>query len=218
MSSVPGPPHFSELQQRVLDFGFADGKYRAAVKTWLNEGQDYFVLQTDFRTQFQTITFETSVYNNSLPNDYARLIETANATDENNWAVLEPLDLHEFDTLPVTYGTPDSYVIAGQIFYLYPYPDSEQTISLTYYRLPTAMVNDDDELDIPYTYAHIPISYALKRAFERESDYEAAAYWENELQAKIAKASGEAHYDTADGPTQVAGMWSQPTRPLWRLP
>jgi hypothetical protein len=206
--------NFKSLQDEVIEHNLSDTKYRLPVKRWLNEAQDEVAKQIDIRDFFTPTTFTTSQKDNVLPDNFLRLVggnesPVLNSSDGNDWTPLQEIRLRDFDDAPVTSGVPSSYVIAGQILYLYPYPQGATMIALLYYRKPAPMVDDADEAELPDHHRNLLITYTLKRCYERENDYDAAAYWEAQWNTMLAKAAGQLQFDTADGPRIIPGTWDE---------
>ena len=200
---------FSELQDRVLAYGFADSKYRVNVGTWLNEAQRKIAAKASMRTFFEGIRFATSQFDVSVPDDFLRVIEVSLSTDATDWTPLDPIELRDFDDAPAVNGTPTSYVIAGTVLYLYPYPDSEVDVSFVYYRQPIDMEDDADTPEISDVYEDVMVAWALKRAYEREQDFEAAAYHQADFNEQMAELMGQLQTDTVTPPKIVPGMWAR---------
>lgn len=199
--------NFEELQNEVLGHRLNDTHYREPVKSWLNEGQRFVVLQADLRTQQTSETFVTAAddANLDVPDDYARLISLTNTDDANP---LAPISLRDYDDASTSTGKPTGYVVVGNQIYLYPTPDAAYNLRFRYWSLPPEMVETGDTPSIPEQYHHLLVHYALVRAYQRENDYEAAQYHRAEFENELAKMKGEANYEGQDGPRQVEGMWA----------
>lgn len=200
---------FLELQEEVLAFQFAEGKYRPLVKTWLNDAQRRAVIESEIRTGEAEVSYVTALNDRSLelPADFSRLLDLFNeSTDE----LLIPLDPRQFDTLPESRGRPTHYTVIGDEILLYPIPDGAHAIDLRYWSLPVDMVADGDEPSIPKQYHQILVGYAMYKAYLRENDYQAAQVWAAEWSAGVLKMRGEVQADVFDGPRQVGGSWGDP--------
>jgi hypothetical protein len=201
---------FKQLQDQVLDHQFNDTKYRPFVKMLLNEAQLRIARQADMRTQHRAteIGFTAGDDDSALPSDFARLIEVAEgASADTDWRILDEMGLREFDDLPVASGTPTRYIVVGALLYLYPTPEVDTTIVLSYWKLPEEMADDADEPELPPDYHFLLTYWALYRCFMRENDMEQAMIWKNEWQTELEKLKGELQHDTHDQPTQVRGLY-----------
>jgi hypothetical protein len=203
---------YLELQNEVLEHQFNDTKYRSFVKQLLNEAQNRVARQADVRTNHRAteIGFTAQTSNSAMPSDYARLIEVAEgATADQDWRILDAMTLREFDDLPTSQGVPNRYIIVGALLYLYPTPEVDTTIVLSYWQLPEEMTLDSDEPEIPADYHYLLTYWALYRCFMRENDPDQALIWKNEWLTELEKLKGELQYDIADQPTQVHGLYEE---------
>lgn len=201
---------YGEMQTEVLEHQLNDTKYRPSVKRWLNEAQARIARQASVPSLYVVTDLPWSAGHNhaALPEDYARKVEVADATDQENWRLLFPMELSDFDSLPDSEGTPTDYVIIGEDLYLYPTPESVSLISLSYYRIPAEMSADGDEPEIPSDYHYLLPYWALYRCFSRENDIEQATYWKNEWLTELEKLKGEQHYQGQDSPRQLPGDYA----------
>jgi hypothetical protein len=109
-------------------------------------------------------------------------------------------------------------VVAGNLIF-YPSPDSSVTYELAYYRRPVEMADDTDSPDgILSYYQDVMVSWALKRAYEREADYEAAAYWSADFQNGLTELQGQLQTDTEVPGGVIPGMWAGGQAPRMVLP
>jgi hypothetical protein len=208
---------YLDLQDEVISHQLNDTKYRPYVKEWLNEAERFIALQAGIRTGQDVESYSTTSDDATLalPSDFLRIIDLANTDDDD---LLRVIDLRSFDDLPSQTGQPTYYVIIGQNVTLYPTPDAVYPLQLRYWSLPPAMTSDGVSPTIPAQYHHLLVRYALMRAFQRENDYEAAAYYREQFENDVQKLRGEVQYEGQDGPRQVPGMWDDGVQPLgvWR--
>lgn len=197
---------YLELQDEVLSHQFSDTKYRDYIKQWLNEAQEYIALQTDLRGEEDTqpITTVAGTATVALDSDFARHISLRNTLDRN---FLRRVSTKEIDDLPSSSAKPSVFTVVNSNLVLYPTPDAAYPLELRYYRLPVDMAVNGDTPDIPATYHHLLVRYALIRCYQRENDYEAANYHSGEFQQGLMKMRTEVQYDTAEPPEQVPGTW-----------
>lgn len=211
---------YLQLQNEVLEFQFAEGKYRALVKTWLNDAQRKAVIQSEFRVQEEVQSYTTSAGDLTLelPSNFSRWIDFYDT--ELNWP-LTSVELREYDALVGgCAGRPTVYSVAGNQITLWPPPDAPYSLSLRYWRLPIDMVADTDEPQIPAQYHGVLVAYALNKAYLRENDLQMAQVWKTEWEAEVAKMRGEVQADVFSGPKQVGGPWGggvdSAVRTVWR--
>lgn len=210
---------YKQLQDEVLTYQFAEGKYRPLVKTWLNDAQRIAVIQSEMRTMRTSAAYTTEVGESALelPSNFSRIYEIR---DTSTGIQLVPMDLDEVDTLPSTRGRPNIYTSDGTHLLVYPTPDGAYTLSLRYWRLPSDMSADTDLPEIPVQYHALLVSYAMWKAYLRENDYTAANVWATEWQGALLKMRGEVQSDMFDGPRQVPGgegdLHGTPPLNVWR--
>lgn len=197
---------YVDLQNEVISHQFSDLKYRPLVKTWLNQAQRRMALESNLRTQESSETISTVAGTTSyaLPEDFARIIDLHNPTTQE---LLTPIDIRSFDALPASTGLPYSYVVIGNQILLYPTPNAIYSLSVRYWQMPQDMVNENDTPAVPAQYQELLIAFAMKKAFLREDDWQAAQVWEGQWEKGMLKLRGEANEDTFDGPRQVGGTW-----------
>lgn len=210
---------YKDLQDEVLTHQLSDTKYRPYVKQILNEAQRFIYLQTELRTQRGEVLLTTvaGTENYEILDDdseelFSRIISVGlpDSTD-----LLTKINLRDYDDSPVSSGKPQSYVIVGNNIYLQPTPDSAYDVRLRFWRLPVTMTDDTDTPELPERYHHLLVRYTLARCFERENDYEAAAYWRAQFQEGILLLRTESNYQLHDQNEQVPGIHDDelPIRP-----
>lgn len=195
-----------DITNKVLSYGFSSARYLDDVQDWINEAQSYIVRQANIPTANVTHSFSVTEGDNSytLPSDFARIIDVYIEDEED---VLEEIALNEFDGLdPDDEGTPIVYIVIGSTMYFAPTPDNSYTIKMRYYKLPTTM-GATDTPSIPEQYEYLLESYALHKAFRRESDFEASQFYRNQFFEDLARLKGELHRNTRAVPSQVKGTW-----------
>ena len=205
--SIEGQTYLS-LQNEVLEHQFSETKYRPLVKTWLNQAQRRAVIESEIRTQesSQTYSTESGVATYTLPTNFARLIDFFNTETHE---ILSPLDPKDYDSLPASTGRPSAYAVLGNSLTLYATPDGVYPLELRYWKLPADMSADSDTPEIPVQYHELLVAYAMRKAYLRENDYQAAQVWQQVWAEGILKMRGEVQHDTFDGPRQVAGTWGE---------
>ena len=193
-------PTFSELTDEVLSHQFSPAQYTNYIQARLNQGQAYVAAQTDFRELFSSQEIVTA--NNDaaydLPENFMRvysLMYTRTATDS---YPLQEVSQGDLDALPFSSGIPTHYAITNDEINLWPTPDTVYTLRLRYYVKPATLANAGDTPQIPGTYHHLLVSYALWHCYERENDYNSAMYHKGRFDEDIMKCRGEVQYDSDD--------------------
>lgn len=210
--SIEGRTYLS-LQNEVLEFQFAPGKYRALTKTWLNDAQRIAAIEAEIGKLEESVSYTTANADNSLelPSDFSRVIDLHDTEEDQR---LTEIELSELDDLPDATGRPRLYATEKNEVLLYPTPDGTYKLSLRYWRLPKDMVADADEPELPKQHHHRLICYAMWKAYLRENDYQAAQVWKAEWDAEMLKMRGEVQAETSEAGQQVPGTWSQPPTAL----
>lgn len=198
---------YGELQEEVLAHQFSDSKYRPFVRKWLNQAQRRAVIESEMRIQESAQSYTTGAEDSGygLPSDFSRLIDLFYVE---NHELVVPMDVREFDALPSAAGRPYAYTVRGGEVIFYPTPDAIYSFTLRYWRLPQDMVNESDLPEIPAQYHELLIAYAMRKAFLREDDFQAAQQWEAVWEKGLLKMRGEVQHDVFDGPRQVRGTWN----------
>lgn len=191
---------FVELQDEILSHQFSPAQYRAYIKNRLNQGESYIAAQCDFR-ELQDVEVVTTVANDAdtpLPGDFQRLV---NVTINLSNGTVVPLSSESVTSIyqhSASTGRPERYAIDGTNLRLWPTPDSAYTVTLRYYRKPTTMTDPENQPSIPPEYHHLIVSYALWHCWERENDWNAAAYHKQRFDEDLQKCRGEVQYDSDD--------------------
>jgi hypothetical protein len=206
---------FSELQAEVLSHQFSPSQYTNYIQDRLNQGQAYVAAQTDFRELFSSE--EIATVNDDvaydLPTDYMRVYSLMYTPSGADAFPLTEVSQGDLDAFPISSGVPTHYAVAGDEVRLWPTPDTAYTLRLRYYKKPASLVNASDTPEIPGTYHHLLVSYALWHCYERENDYNSAMYHKGRFDEDIMKCRGEVQYDSDDY-TQSQRVGDRRTDPL----
>lgn len=201
-------PTLQALIDEVLSHQFSPAQYTTYLKGEagvslgrLNEAQRYITSQTDFRELFASsdvsATNGTSGY--TLPTDYQRVYSVFTVDSDGTQIPLTQIDPAAYDEMGTgTSGKPSYYTIFGSEIKLWPVPDGDYTVRVRYFRNPADLVSSNDVSEIPERYHHLLVSYALWGCYERENDYNAAAYHKGRFDEDIMKCRGEVQYDIDD--------------------
>ena len=189
------------MTNEVLSHQFSPSQYTGYIEGKLNQALGYVAAQTDFRVLLDTETYVTvsGTAGYALPSDFSRAYNVEVLDSSGNALPLTPETLVGYDTKSSSAtGQPQLYVIDGQTLRLWPVPDNQFTVRLRYYRTPATMDSAIDVPEIPATYHHLLVSYALWHCYERENDYNSAQYHKGRFDEDLAKCRGEVQYDTDD--------------------
>lgn len=209
---------FKDLQDEVLAYGFDDTRYRARVKTWLNEQLSRIRRRVQLPQAEASLNFATEVGIETveLPTNFVRLISLRN-TDVNE--ELSLVDQRAVDTSVTSSGRPCEFSIFGFQITLYPTPDKVYALKMRqrHQRLPDGRRRRQSRL--PDDYRYLLIAWALSKAYPSEDDGEMGTYhrqiFENELhiiKADLQDEEGNARV------RQVPAMWSSSPGPTFVKP
>lgn len=201
---------FHDIVNEVLEYGFNDGPQvnRGRIKNWVNEGQRQIARQVE-APEFQEteeLVMVPKQFKYPLPAGFLRVQDIQY---ELMTTRLRPLDQKQFDLVAPaqTNGPPAVYTLYQQSLYLYPNPESADTLFLRYYKMPSAMVNDTDIPTLNVNYLHLLVDYALVRAYEAEDDIEMAQYWTGRYAKDLDAYASDVQDRIIDTPRQVTGTW-----------
>lgn len=204
--------NFLELQNEVLAHGFDQTVYRARVQRWLNEAQSRIARILELPNQYGTATITTVVgtetYN--LPSDVVRINGVTNASSPSELTYVEdPADIAYNNQAGQSVGEPQYYTLSsGTTIRLSPIPDAVYSLTLDYYKAPSALSADTDVSTIPSDYHDVMISYALSRAYRSEDDMQMSQFFYSEFMRDLQMLGTDRQSVVRDGPRQVPGMWS----------
>jgi hypothetical protein len=138
---------FEELQDFALGDDFAESR-RDSAKQFINQalGRLHRALKlstADARAIVSTAA-GTNVY--ALPTDYVSLADDEAILLDTD--VLEPVDVSEFDQVPVASGQPRYFALSENLILLYPNPDAVYELTMRYRAVQT-LTADGDEPDLP---------------------------------------------------------------------
>ncbi len=204
-----------DIITEVVSHQFSRSQYEVYIRGQINNGMDYITLQTDFRDFFDTEAISAVPGTNeyTLPSDFQRLYDVITVADNGEIIPLYQDSLIEFETRPPANEDPTHYIIKGNKLLLWPTPSNAQTVSLRYYRTPASISSNGETPELPARYHRLLVSYCLWHCYERENDFNAAQYHKGRFDEDLAKARGEAQYDTDDY-TQTKRIGDLRTDPL----
>lgn len=189
---------FLDLQNEALHDDFDPLKYRALVKTWINEALHKIARRSDMvelHGLYQLpLVVGTASY--AWPADCVRIVSVFDATTPDR----EPLDevsQLDVDMLDDTSAQPWAFAVdevVGRAVVLYPTPDrSTYRLYMRYLRNATDLSADTDTVtaSMPDDYVDLLVTYARSRLYEREDDDSFAT----SLMAKFEAALGQMRSD-----------------------
>lgn len=207
-------PTFQALIDEVLSHQFSPAQYTTYIKGEIdassgavtslgkiNEAQRYVTSQTDFRELFTSTDVTTANADSgyTLPTDYQRVYSVYTVDSDGTQTPLEQISPAFYDEKGTTStGKPSYYTMYGGEIKFWPVPDGVYTVRVRYFRDPANLVATNDEPEIPDTYHHLLVNYALWHCYERENDYNAAQYHKTRFDEDIMKCRGEVQYDIDD--------------------
>jgi hypothetical protein len=202
--------NFLEMQNEVLAHGFQQEVYRARVKNWLNEAQSRIARLLELPSLYATSTISavngTDTYN--LPSDVIRINGVTNATSPLELTYVEdPADINYSNQNGQNLGEPQYYAFTGTSLRLSPVPNAAYTLTLDYYKAPSALAADGDTSSLPSDYHDVMISYALSRAYRSEDDMQMSQFFYAEFMRDLQFMGADRQAVVRDGPRQVPGMW-----------
>lgn len=195
-----------DLTNNVLSYGFSSARYLTDVQRWLNEAQVVVARQINLPTEVTSTTITTTAGDNSysLPSDFGEIINIFQGAEDD---VLEEITIDDLDNSDTSdTSEPIAYVVIGSTLYLSPTPDGIYQFTLRYYKIPAEMGAGDTPA-ISSEYYHLLETYALSKAFRRESDFEAAQFYRNQFVEDLRRVQGEIQGNTRKAGGQVKGTW-----------
>jgi hypothetical protein len=201
---------FGEMANEVLANQFSESKYGILVRKWLNDAQTEIAIRANvpglIDSESVSVVAGTTAY--ALPTDFLRPVAVYDATNSRQVRARQ-IDLRDYaggiDSSAT--GAPTLYTVTNSGLVLYPSPDQSYSVTMTYYRRPTEMVDDDDPPEIPAEAHPLMIDYALMHAYRREQDWNARSRLEEEYERDLARFIGQQNKSVSEGPKQVRGMW-----------
>jgi hypothetical protein len=133
-----------------------------------------------------------------------------NASSPNELTYVEdPADIAYNNQAGQSVGEPQYYTLSsGTTLRLSPIPDAVYSLTLDYYKAPSALSTDTDVSAIPSDYHDVMISYALSRAYRSEDDMQMSQFFYAEFMRDLQMLGADRQFVVRDGPRQVPGMWN----------
>ncbi len=198
---------FLDLQDEALGDDFDATKYRARVKTWMNEGLSRIARNMTVpgleATAAVTTVAGQSAY--SLPADDVRV---TSLREPSRRETLEAVGIQEIDEARTASGRPANYAVFADQLVLYPIPDGVYALELRYLKGATALLNDADTPSLPPEYVDLLVTYARYKLYRAEDDPEMANYYQGEWQRELGLMKSDVQHTDRGRVRRVAGMWS----------
>jgi hypothetical protein len=201
---------FGDIVGEVLNFGFNDGPQvnRGRVKAWVNEAQRELAREVEAPEfqETQTIPMVPGTYKYTLPANFLRVQDIVYELLSTR---LRPVDQQQFDlTAPaLVSGPPQIYTLYQNQLWLYPSPNSADSLLMRYMKGPPALVSDSDVPLLNQDYLQLLADYALARAFAAEDDIEAAQFHQGRYEKDRDAYASDVQYRIVDRPRQLSGTW-----------
>lgn len=147
-------------------------------------------------TQAYTVTSGVSDITNGtgLPADYSQALDLLDFTAGQERIIpykdvdyIDDLYADTDDTTIHPTGKPQYWYFYGQTLRLFPVPAGAYTLSLRYYKHPTALSADGDVPSIPSNFEELIVVGAAYRTMQVKDDYDTAAVFENKYQELLQK-------------------------------
>jgi hypothetical protein len=206
---------FDDLQTEALGNDFAAGVFPGSrVGQYLNDGvhriaRRVHIPKLEMPYAFSTIP-GTAAYD--LPVDDIRILSASNVNDR---APLEELDIHDIDDLTLTTGNPVSFAQSGGQLVLFPTPDHAYQVQIRYLRNTVFTAGTDTTTDIgfPDDYSDLLVLWARARMFRFEDDLQAAGALKAEFETELANLKNDVQRQSPSRVRQV-GDWRYGRRRL----
>lgn len=186
----------SRVQQRVRDTQYSTSE----IKSYLNDVQnDVF---NEYRLPFMQTTHDytltpnvTDITNGSnLPTDYVQAVDLFLTTNSQE-KLLTYKDFREIDGLypdptDITRHTPNLpcyWYIYAQTIRVFPAPNDAYTVTLRYYKKPTALSADADVPSLPSEFEELLVVGAAYRVLQVKDNYDQAAILQNKYDELLQK-------------------------------
>lgn len=187
---------YLEIQNRVLDLiSKSDSTTRNRVKNWINLGYYDFVIRElwPFRQVTDTLSFVQGTQEYVLSTEFTDIdssLISSVAIQGANQGLLTYMPYNQLlasqpDLDYAGQAVPRQYYLnAGKIGF-WPVPNGTDTVSISYYKVPTELSADADEPIIPVAYREALVQYALSLEHDYNSDGDYAQKAMNAYEDKV---------------------------------
>jgi hypothetical protein len=202
---------FGEVVNEVLNFGFNDGPQvnRKRIEQWVNEAQKQVAREVE-APEFQStenLTMIQGTWKYPLPADFLRMQDIYYPELV---ARLRPLDLQQYDmSAPAKFeGPPEMYTLYANELWLFPTPNSTETLEVRYIKTAPVLKNESDVPLLDKDYLFLLTDYAIQRAFAAEDDLEASAAWRTRYKEDLDAYATDKQRRDVDRPRVLDGSWT----------
>lgn len=186
----------TRVQQRVRDTGYSTTE----IKGYLNDTQnDIF---NEYRLPFMetshnyTLTVGDSdiTHGSGLPSDYVQALDLFNTTSGQE-GVITFRDIRDIDSLTPDpddttlnpQNAPRYWYIYARTPRVYPVPNLAYTLTLRYYKKPTALSSDSDVPSLPSEFEELLVVGAAYRVLQVKDNYDQAGVLQNKYDELLQK-------------------------------
>lgn len=171
------------------------------ITRWANDAVRDIVRKVEISNQHRETASVADDGSYELPDNFMYIARVTYSNRLLRESKLQDLDLSSNAVDTVSPGTPESYYIWNNTLYLHPAPSSSGTgnLDIWYVSQPASLGSDIDVPEIP-TYMHEDIvRYCLARAKELDEDYQGAAMFDSDYEARVM----QARYEKSAQPTDT---------------
>lgn len=192
------PRTFADMVDEVLFDEFDRTKYQTHVGRWLNEaiqrlGRAAGTSGNEASYTTGLLADDNTIALSDLAGGYVGIgtptdgvQKILSVVDTETGEHLTYVDPEELVQVPVQTGTPTHWTVYGDSLRLAPPTDASRSY-LIHYAANLQDFVDGSTLPVPDDFAELAINYATAKAFEKENDYEAAAYHEGKFERGLAR-------------------------------
>jgi hypothetical protein len=186
----------TKVQQRVRDTGYSSSEITNYINDTQNDVFNEYRLPFMQTSQNYTLATDTSdiTDGSGLPTNYVQAIDLI-LTTSGQESVLQYIDFTELDRM---YPDPDDTTAhpanIPQYWYFYddtirvfPFPNQAYTVTLKYYKKPTALSSDSDVPEIPSQFEELLVVGAAYRVMQVKDNYDQAAILQNKYDEILQK-------------------------------
>lgn len=168
---------------------------------WINDSVRDVAYNSDQVQAIATADITQGQYAYALPDDLLKAFSVKYDGGE-----LQALSIQEADNFISKHDNADAqakearpthYWIWARVINVWPTPSEDLTdgLVLYYIKQPVEIVTLDDDLDIPVQYHNIIVDMVLKKAYEKDEDWQAAAIKQNQSDTKLLAMQEEPNWD-----------------------
>lgn len=184
------------VRARVRDTGYSPTETKQYINDTINDIFNEYRLPFMQTTQTYTVTIGDSdiTHGVGLPTNFVNAIDLVNTTNGQENVIpykdFSELDIafpDEDDTTRNATGQPLYWYKYGNTIKLFPAPAAAYTLTLRYYKRPTALSSDSDIPEIPSEFSELLVVGAGYRILQVKDNYDQAGILENKYQELLQK-------------------------------